>query len=135
MESTETTKRAKSPKPMAFKAEPTAVITKMVPRDTPAMVKARERKLGGEYRLIHGRMAIPRPFEDTLYPNGTINPHEPTIVYAIPGDLIKLGDIEAARMLDADLIEELDAKPSRLNKVWAPPKAKPLASWSAPDPE
>jgi hypothetical protein len=38
------------------------------------------------------------------------------------GDEVMLCHGDAARMLDADVVEELDADPSRVGKVWTPPE-------------
>jgi hypothetical protein len=77
------------------------------------------RKLGGTYRVIHGRIELPRPAEEiaqdpSLTPAMTIR--------AEVGDEVELGDTDAANMLDAGVIEPLDAKPSNVGRVWDPPK-------------
>lgn len=82
---------------------------------------AKELALGGSYRVIHGQVSVPRPMSERLNPDGTENPHEPKVEYAQPGDVVSFSDEDAMRLLDSDIIEPLDAKPSRVGKVWAPP--------------
>lgn len=113
------------PIPVAVKAsgpDAPARIVKRVQRATPEQASAKERALAGTYRVIHGSIVVPRQPKDRLLADGTINPHEPTVEYAMPGDEIQLGDEDAARMLDANIIEELNARPSRVGKVWQTPK-------------
>lgn len=73
----------------------------------PPLSKA-ARKLGGVYRVTHGRIAI----------------DSSNLVFAHVGDEVRLNDEDAANMLDADVIEALDARPSRAGKVWAPPPVR-----------
>jgi hypothetical protein len=80
--------------------------------------------LGGTYRVIHGRIAIPRPEEDLRLPDGSENVHLSKTIFAEMGDEVLLSHIDAELMLDADVVEPLDARPSRVGKVWAPPPTK-----------
>jgi hypothetical protein len=84
---------------------------------------AAERKLGGQYRLIHGSIVLPVPESERLLPDGTLNPNVQTVRYVQAGAEIELDDEEAARLEDAGLIEPLSVSPrhSRLGKVWSPP--------------
>lgn len=109
------------PKAVAVERQPIARIAKQVPRHDPFKKSAKDRGLAGTYRVIHGSIAIPRPRSEWSLPDGSENPHEPKVIYAMMGDEIEIGDEDAARMIDADIIEPLDAKPSRVGKVWAPP--------------
>jgi hypothetical protein len=100
-----------------------STIVKRVPRTDASHENARERKLGGRYRVIHGQVAVPRPEAEYLRPDGSEDPHKLKIEYAIEGDVVNLSDDDAARMLDADIVEPLDAKPSRVGKVCEPPRS------------
>jgi hypothetical protein len=93
-----------------------AQIVKAQPHD-PFELRAKERALAGTYRVIHGTIEIPRP--DRLNEDGSEK--TPKSISAIMGDHIELGDDDAARMIDAGVVERLDAKPSRVGKVWEPP--------------
>src|ERR1700722_5271801 len=109
----------------AAAATPEATITscsivKRVPRVDPD-AERKSRKLGGDYRVIHGRVLVPKPTEAFLNADGTDKPHAEKIEYAIEGDIVRLTDLDAARLLEADVVEPLDAKPSRVGKVWVRP--------------
>lgn len=86
---------------------------------------AAERKLGGKYRLIHGRIAMPRPESERLHEDGSLNPNVQPTMYVEMGAEIELNDEEAARLEDAGMIEPLSVGKghSRLGKVWNPPTA------------
>jgi hypothetical protein len=108
------------PAPLA--QEPIAKIVKLalVPKHDPndpdsPKPTPQERALAGRYRVIHGNLSIPNPDKAT-------NANAPAFIYAKPGDEVELGDVDAANMLDADVVEETDAKPSRVGKVWQPQK-------------
>lgn len=79
-----------------------------------------KRKLAGKYRVIHGRISLARPTEEWQRADGTEIPNEPKQLFAEMGDIVELTDDDAARMLDLDIVEHLDAKPSRMGKVKAP---------------
>jgi hypothetical protein len=119
------TRAAAAPKP----ASPTVprIVKRAPPRtpkpgEDPLPISAAERALAGVYRVIHGSIAIPVPLSERLKADGTEDGNKPTQELAHPGDEVYLGDQDAASMLDADIIEPLDAKPSRVGKVWEPPK-------------
>lgn len=78
---------------------------------------AKERALAGVYRVIHGAIMLPRPDSEWKHPDGTRKEGEPTQEAALIGDEVYFGDEDAMRFLDADLIEPLDAKPSRCPKL------------------
>lgn len=96
-------------------------IVDRVPRTDPNKER-KERKLGGNYRVIQGTVLVPRPTEVFLNADGTEKPFEAKTEEAIPGDTIRLTDLDASRLLEKDIIEPLDAKPSRLGKVTVIPK-------------
>jgi len=84
--------------------------------------------LGGIYRVIHGRLILPLPLEARrLGADGALEPDAPKTFYAEVGDEVLLPHADAERMLDADVVEPLDARPSRVGKVWRPPPVKPNA--------
>jgi hypothetical protein len=112
-----------APKAVVSAPQPVAKIVKRVPRIDP--LEGKSKGMAGTYRVIHGRLAVPREPAELLNQDGSRNEHALAFEYAIPGDHVTLGDDDAYRMLEADVIEALDAKPSRLNKVWAPPKVVP----------
>jgi hypothetical protein len=91
----------------------------------PNALRAKERALAGTYRVIHGRVEIPQDWADWHTPDGQEIPGQPKTITARMGDIVELGDEDAARMLDADVVERLDAKPSRVGKVWSPPPPVP----------
>lgn len=67
----------------------------------------------GKYRIIHGRIGLgakTRPDGSTYYEFGCL------------GDEVYLTTEDATRMLSDGVIEELDASPSRVGRVWTPPK-------------
>jgi hypothetical protein len=103
--------------------QPTARIVKRVPRPEP--FGGEHKGKAGTYRVIHGRIAVPREASEMLNADGSRNEHIEPFEYAEPGDHVTLGDIDAHLMLQADVIEALDAKPSRLGKVFTPPKVVP----------
>lgn len=78
-----------------------------LPPPDPTALTPEERKLAGVYRVIHGRICI----DPTTHPQ----------LFAEVGDEIRLGDVDAANMIDAGVIEPLDTKPSRAGKVWVSP--------------
>ncbi|HEY1692257.1 MAG TPA: hypothetical protein VGG39_08845 [Polyangiaceae bacterium] len=79
-----------------------------------------ERKLAGEYRVIHGRILLP-----SVTPDGG---PAPTLQFAEIGDVLFLDDLSAAIAVDAGVVERADADPSesRVGKVWDPPKPAPI---------
>jgi len=98
-------------------------IVDRVPRTDPNKDR-KERKLGGNYRVIHGKVLVPRPLDAFLNADGSKKPFEPETEEAIEGDIIRLTDVDASKLLEKDVIEALDAKPSRLGKVCVPPKVQ-----------
>lgn len=106
-----------------------SAITKRVPREhaepnprAPGLLSPQERKLAGVYRVVHGTLCVPLPEASYLLPSGEIDPRKPTYEVAHPGDEVQLNDVDAAHCLDAGVVEPLDTKPSKLGKVWQPPK-------------
>ena len=97
---------------------PNAKLITHIARVDPGRKSAEERALGGRYRLIHGQMAIPVPLEQRLLPNGQENPYLPVQVLAEVSDIVELDHVGAAFALDNDLVEPLNARPSRAGKVW-----------------
>jgi hypothetical protein len=95
---------------------PSARLVRTLQRETADEKKAREAAKAGEYRVIHGSVAIPIPLEQRLLPDGSENEHLPRQVYAQPGDIVWVNDRDALFMLENDIIEPLDAKPSRAGK-------------------
>lgn len=76
----------------------------------------------GEYRVIHGQICIPLDPKEYTDSTGQIIEHKPKCTYARVGDIVFLSAHDATNAAAADLIEEVDAKPSRAGKVWTPPK-------------
>lgn len=109
-----------SQRAVKFEPQPPAQILKKVPRPTPQQIDAKKRALAGIYRVIHGRVIIPRPVETFTRADGSEIPHAPKFDEAEEGDEIKVGDEDAARLMDAGVIEKLDARPSRVGKVFDP---------------
>ncbi len=136
-------KEAKPPK--GIPAEPLSRVTKTVARPASFKKTAKELHLAGTYRVIHGSIEIVRPHEDWHHADGSVNEHEPKTVRASAvitydkdgkvesahGDEVWLNDEDAARLLAMHIepekrhlhavVEPLDAKPSRVGKVWTPP--------------
>jgi hypothetical protein len=121
---------------------PTGVtIARLVERAKPDELDANSAaalKLAGVYRVIHGTLEIPRPIAERLNPDGTDNPFVPKTITVRMGDEVALGDEDAWRMLAYDkdpaerhkfaVVEPLDTRPSRVGKVWEPPKPTSNAS-------
>lgn len=120
----DTKKTKKAPKAVAVVPEPQplATIAKRVPRPDPLGDVTRAK--AGRYRVIHGRVCVPLPESSYLAADGRPDPRKPTFEYALMGDEVDLGSDDATRMLALGTIEELDAKPSKLGKVWTPPIAR-----------
>lgn len=76
----------------------------------------------GKYRVIHGSVFVPRPVALRTRPDGSIDENEPKNDLARPGSVLFLTAEDATQLFHHSVIEELDAKPSRLGKVWEPPK-------------
>jgi hypothetical protein len=92
-------------------------IVDRVPRATPAQASAKERHLAGRYRIIHGTIVVvrdPKLWHDS---EGNVRADVPKTEHALQGDVCWFNDIDAANLLDRDIIEPVDAKPSRLGKV------------------
>lgn len=93
-------------------------------------------ELAGTYRMIHGNAVLPVPLSQRLNADGTENIDAPKTVIAriapvlnargdvmgYVGDEVWLNAGDAERMLLADIVEPLDARPSRCGKVFSPPK-------------
>ena len=77
---------------------------------------------GGDFRVIHSNMHVPLPREQWQNVDGSRKEGVPTFVTAKPGDIVRLTVDDAFRALEQNLVEELDAKPSRVGKVFSPPK-------------
>lgn len=125
---TETTRKKKSSReaattePISLANVPAARIVKRAPvekRDDEDMPKQMP---AGEYRVIHGQICIPLDPKEYTDAVGQIIEHKPKCTYARMGDIVWLSAHDATNAAAADLIEEVDAKPSRVGKVWTPPK-------------
>lgn len=127
-------------------------VTKLAPRIDRRAQTAAQRALAGTYRIIHGSVEMPRPFDEWHTADGKeidgapktirvgVHPSKFAIVddpakNIFKGDVIEwvgdevwLNDEDAAFMLDAGLIESLDARPSQCGKVWTPPKPNPRSA-------
>jgi hypothetical protein len=92
-----------------------AVVMGVDPKEMPPPSPS-ERRLGGTYRVIHGRILLPGP--------------APTLQFAELGDVLSLDDVSAAIAVDAGVVESVDVEPSesRLGKVWDPPKPAPIGA-------
>jgi hypothetical protein len=97
----------------------------------PAKLSPKERGLAGRYRVIHGTIHVTRPTASFTRPDGTEIPFAPKWDEAgihlqadgkYLGDVVDLTDEDAAVLVDSDQVEPLDAKPSRVGKVFNPPK-------------
>ena len=111
------------PQPVKRTPPVLARILKKVPRDEGEFKRtAKERKLAGTYRVIHGSIEVPLPESEWKNPDGSVKEGEPRTEQAKMGDEVYFGDEDAMRILDADLIEPLDTKPSRVGKVHVKPK-------------
>lgn len=96
-------------------------IVEAAPRKDPDLDSVARYK-AGEYRVIHGRIAIALEPSTFTAADGKRIPDRPTQQYAQVGDKVWLNEKDATMMVNASIVEELDAKPSRVNKVWDPPK-------------
>lgn len=107
--------------------------------------KATPSAVAGIYRMIHGSIEIDLPRSEWTLADGSVNPDAPKKVRAAvhvikrdehgeptawKGDEVFLSNADAERLIAADMVEPLDAKPSRCGKVWDPPK--PGKVWSPP---
>jgi hypothetical protein len=115
---------------LASYQRPVGRLVKMLPRTTEGQKTAEERAKAGTYRVIHGSFAIAVPLEQRLLPNGNENPYLPRQVMAKLGDEVWLNDQDASDALDADTVEPLDTRPSRVGGVWrAPDLEKAKRPW------
>lgn len=121
-------------------------VTKMAPRiDTRPKTPA-ERALAGFYRVIHGSLEVPRPWDEWHNPDGTEKMGVPKTVRAsitpskfaihddpkrgiakgdpleYVGDEVWLNDEDAVMALDLGVVEPIGHTPSACGKVWQPPK-------------
>ena len=123
----ESTPRTRSRAAQALPAEPTdaglSSFVSRVPREDPFGGTSEGR--GGRYRVIHGSVMMPRPASEWMDKDGHDIPNQPKTETAMPGDVLQLTDDDAKRMLDADVVEPFDAKPSRVGRVWSPPATVP----------
>lgn len=122
--------RATSAPPAEAAAPPLSRVVKRAPPPPPAkdkdgnLVDTPPKQMpAGEYRIIHGQMCIPLDPKEYTDSTGQIIDGKPRVTYAKPGDIVWLSEQDATNANAADLIEEVDAKPSRLGKVWQPPKS------------
>lgn len=99
------------PKPAEF--------SRIVKRADPPKREAKQPK--GQYRVIHGTLAVPL-FADPVQARNARENGQPTQDTAKPGDIVFLNEDDATRLLADNIVETLDAKPSRVGKVWEPPK-------------
>jgi hypothetical protein len=97
-------------------------ITKKLPRETDFQRVAKESNLAGVYRIITSNVMVPRPESEWKDEDGKHRPGEPTLELAQPGDEVYLGNEDAMRLLAQDIVEEMNAYPSRVGKVFTPPK-------------
>jgi hypothetical protein len=88
-----------------------------VPRKDPDAI-AKLRGCAGAYRLIHGRMAVPRDRTETHNPDGTRKEGELPQEYLLAGDTVSLCDADAAHGLDNGVIEPIDTSVSRVGRVF-----------------
>jgi hypothetical protein len=106
-----------------------ATIVKRQTRQNKRIQALLARKLGGVYRVIHGKLTLPRPAAEWQNADGTPKDNESPHLMALPGDEVRLNDLDAAILIDRSVIEPLSANPSKLNKrlfpdgVWTPPKS------------
>lgn len=115
---TEATTSKKAPKRVQVPVPTTAkAISRLISRSKTAAEA--KRNLAGKYRVIHGRIAVARPIDEWQRPDGTEIPHEPKQIFAEMGDVVELTHEDAERMLEEDIVEHLDARPSRVGKVKA----------------
>lgn len=84
-----------------------------------------EEKPEGVYRVIHGRVYVARPTHEWRNEDGTIKPGQASMEVAYPGYEIFFTSADATMLWAAGQLETLDAKPSRVNKVFSPPKTIP----------
>jgi len=94
-----------------------ARVVRVIKRETEDQKKARLAAKEGEYRVIHGSVMIPIPLENRLLPDNTENPYLPRQQPAQAGDIVWLNDADALFMLEHDIVEALDSRPSRVGKV------------------
>ena len=124
-----TAAKSKKGAPTTPDKQPIATIVHREPR----VDLAKEAHLAGTYRVIHGRLVVPRPSAELLGEDGQIDHSKVKTEIAVEGDIVELGDADAYRMLAMDrdeevrhmhaVVERLDARPSRLGKGFQPPKA------------
>ena len=100
----------------AFPLRTAAALVSVIDRTTPEQRLAQQADLAGEYRVVHGSVAVPIPLEQRLLPNNTENEHLPKQFYAQPGDVIWVDSHDARSMLEHGVIEPLDARPSHVGK-------------------
>jgi hypothetical protein len=121
--------RASAGQPAKVKAEVTATeeyllsiqpvqarLVKQLVRETNVQKKARLAAKAGEYRVIHGSVNVPIPLSERLLPDGSENEHLPKQVLAMPGDVVWLNDRDALALLETDVVEPMDARPSRVGQ-------------------
>lgn len=77
----------------------------------------------GVYRVIHGSVVVPRPHDDWHTKSGKVRAGVPKTDLAGEGDEVFLSSEDATRLFRFDIIETLDTHPSRVGKVFDPPKA------------
>jgi hypothetical protein len=113
MPTKKTSAAAAAPAPAA---KPRAV-TRIVSH-APEPPKPPERNLAGKYRVIHGRYSVPRDRSLTHNPDGTRKENEELQEYAKPGAILEMTHEDAKAALLAGVVEELDASPSRVGRVF-----------------
>jgi hypothetical protein len=79
-------------------------------------------KAAGVYRIIHGKVAVALDPSTYTLPDGSIDESKPKMEYAVPGEELALNAADATRLFAADMLEELNANPSRVGKVRKTPK-------------
>jgi hypothetical protein len=95
-------------------------LSKLVARSV-TKTEATKKSLAGHYRVIHGHVVLPLPRSEWTNPDGSEIPGRPKQINAELGDIVDLSHDDAENMLEYDIVEPLDAKPSRVGRVASPP--------------
>lgn len=76
----------------------------------------------GHYRMIHGGAWIPTPIAQLFDENGRRRDNVRPLQLAKVGDELWLNERDATMMVNQDMVEHIDASPSRVGQVWDPPQ-------------